>query len=369
MSKPQSYKAPKGLSPETIQTISARKDEPEWMLSLRLKALDHFLKRPMPQWGPDLSDIDINQICPYKGHSTKPECNWEEIPKTARKSFEQEGLQKAENKHLAGLGAQHESEMVYHHLKEKCLKQGVIFLSIEEGLKRHPKLFKKYFGSVVPMQDNKFSALNTAFFSGGSFIYVPKDVHVTMPLQTFYRIESEGLGQFERTLIIADQNSRIDYVEGCTASNKPSYALHCAVVEIIALQKSHIRYTTIQNWAKNVYNLVTKRAVAHKDALVEWIDGNFGSKVTMKYPCVVLKESGARTEITSIASACSQDQINDSGAKVFHLANSTSSRIVSKSISAHGGKSTYRGLVKIVPAAENCKSSVQCDALILDEHG
>ncbi|MFC1854815.1 Fe-S cluster assembly protein SufB [Candidatus Dependentiae bacterium] len=367
MTKFNKYTAPKGLSEETIKKISSRKNEPSWMLNLRLEALSHFLSVPTQKWGPDISDIDFSQICPYEGLLSSPECKWQDIPEQAKASFEKEKLQETEAKHLSGLGAQYESEMVYHSLQEECRKQGVIFLSIEEGLKKHPEIFKKYFGSVVPMDDNKFSSLNTAFWSGGSFIYVPKGVHVKMPLQTFYRIESAGLGQFERTLIIADKESFVSYVEGCTAANTPEDSLHSAVVEIVALQGARVRYTTIQNWAKNVYNLVTKRAVAHKNSLVEWIDGNFGSKVTMKYPCVILQGEGAKTEITSIASACGKNQINDSGAKAIHLASNTSSRIVSKSISANGGNSTYRGLVKIVESAENCKASVECDALILDK--
>jgi Fe-S cluster assembly protein SufB len=360
------YKSKKGLSEQIIRDISKRKDEPEWMLELRLKGLEYFLKQPLQKWGPDLTGLDFDDVHFYASSVEKTATSWDDVPKDVRDTFVKLGVPEAERQHLAGLGAQHESEVVYHNLQKEWADKGVIFLGIEEGLKQHPEIFKKYFGSVVPYADNKFAALNTAAWSGGSFVYVPKNVKLTVPLQTYFRIDSEKMGQFERTLIIADENSHVTYVEGCTAPSFSSKSLHSAVVEIIANKGARVRYTTIQNWAKNIYNLVTKRAMAHEDSLVEWIDGNFGSYVTMKYPCVVLKEPGARTEIISIASACTNGQTHDSGAKAIHLAPNTSSRIVSKSISANGGRSSYRGLVKILKGATGCKSSVVCDALILD---
>ena len=361
------YKSEKGLSEQVIRDISKRKNEPGWMLELRLKGLKHFLRQPLQKWGPDLSKLDFDDVHFYASSVEKTATSWDDVPKDVRDTFVKLGVPEAERQHLAGLGAQHESEVVYHNLQKEWVDKGVIFLGIEEGLKQHPEIFKKYFGSVVPYADNKFAALNTAAWSGGSFVYVPKNVKLTVPLQTYFRIDSEKMGQFERTLIIADENSHVTYVEGCTAPSFSSKSLHSAVVEIVANKGARVRYTTIQNWAKNIYNLVTKRAMAHEDSLVEWIDGNFGSHVTMKYPCVVLKEPGARTEIISIASACTNGQTHDSGAKAIHLAPNTSSRIVSKSISANGGRSSYRGLVKILKGATGCKSSVVCDALILDE--
>lgn len=367
-STPEKYvfKSEKGLNEQVVRDISARKGEPEWMLELRLQGLKNFEERPMQKWGPDLSALDHNDIYYYVRPVEKQTTSWDEVPQEIKDTFERLGVPESERKHLAGLGAQYESETVYHNLKKEWVEQGVIFLDSDTGLKEYPELFKKYFGAVIPFNDNKFAALNTAVWSGGSFVYIPKGVHVTAPLQTYFRINAEQMGQFERTLIIADEGSVVHYVEGCTAPTYGTSSLHSAVVEIVALPGARVRYTTIQNWSRNVYNLVTKRAFAYKDSFVEWIDGNIGSKITMKYPAVVLKEEGARAEILSIAVAAHADQIQDSGAKVTHEASNTSSKIVSKSISAHGGRSSYRGMVKVVAGAENCKSFVQCDALLMD---
>lgn len=367
-STPEKYvfKSEKGLNEQVVRDISARKGEPEWMLELRLKGLKNFEERPMQTWGPDLSALDHNDIYYYVRPVEKQTTSWDEVPQEIKDTFERLGVPESERKHLAGLGAQYESETVYHNLKKEWVDQGVIFLDADTGLREYPELFKKYFGSVIPFNDNKFAALNTAVWSGGSFVYVPKGVHVTAPLQTYFRINAEQMGQFERTLIIADEGSVVHYVEGCTAPTYGTSSLHSAVVEIIALPGARVRYTTIQNWSRNVYNLVTKRAHAYKNSFVEWIDGNIGSLITMKYPAVVLKEEGARAEILSIAVAAHENQIQDSGAKVTHEAPNTSSKIVSKSISAHGGRSSYRGAVKVLAGAENCKSFVQCDALLMD---
>lgn len=362
------YKSGLGLNEEVVCEISARKQEPLWMLEIRLKALEHFMARPLPKWGPDLTSLDINNIYYYVKPVKQQERSWDDVPKEIKNTFDRLGVPESEKKYLAGLGAQYESEVVYHNLKKEWEEQGVVFLDTDTGLKEYPELFKEYFGTVIPYTDNKFAALNTAVWSGGSFIYVPKGVKVTAPLQTYFRINAERMGQFERTLIIADEDSFVSYVEGCTAPNYATSSLHSAVVEIVAKKRSRVRYSTIQNWSKSVYNLVTKRAEAYQDSLVEWIDGNLGSGITMKYPAVILKESGAKAEILSIAMASATDQIQDAGGKITHLASNTSSRIVSKSISSKGGRSSYRGMVKIAKGAEGCKSFVQCDALILDEH-
>jgi Fe-S cluster assembly protein SufB len=355
-----------GLNESIVREISARKQEPLWMLERRLEGLAHFQQMPLPTWGPDLTALDPNDICYYLAPVERQVSNWGEVPETIKETFEKLGVPETEKKYLAGLSAQYESEVVYHNLKAEWREKGVVFLDPETGLREHPDLFKKFFGSVVAANDNKFAALNTALWSGGSFIYVPAGVQVTIPLQAYFRINAEKMGQFERTLIIADEGSLVTYVEGCTAPAYASHALHSAVVEIIAHKNARVRYYTIQNWSKNVYNLVTKRAVAYENALVEWIDGNFGSKVTMKYPAVVLQGEGARADILSIALAGSQGQVQDAGSKVIHRAPRTNSRIISKSISSHGGRTSYRGLVAIAKEATSSKSYVQCNALMLD---
>lgn len=360
------FKVGLGINEHIVRSISRKKREPKWMLALRLKALKEFEQRPLQKWGPDLSELDMHDIYYYLKPVKKQERTWDDVPEEIKTTFDRLGVPQAERKHLAGLGAQYESEVVYHNLRPEWKKKGVVFLDTDTGLRKFPDLFKKYFGTIIPYNDNKFAALNTAVWSGGSFIYVPKGVHITMPLQAYFRINAEKMGQFERTLIIADEGAQISYVEGCTAPTYVTSSLHSAVVEIIALPGSRVRYYTIQNWSKNVYNLVTKRAHAHKDSLVEWIDCNLGSGVTMKYPCVILKEEGARAEILSVAMASKDGQVQDSGGKIIHEAANTSSRIIAKSISSKGGRSSYRGAVTIEKGAKNCKSFVQCDALMLD---
>ena len=367
MNKDHKMKTRLGLNESVVKEISAQKNEPEWMLEIRLKALNHFLKTSIQNWGPDLSELDMQDIHYYIKPVEKSQSSWEHVPQDIKETFDYLGLPAAEQRYLAGLGAQYESEVVYHNLKKEWADQGVLFLDTDSALKAYPEIFKQYFGSIVPFNDNKFAALNTACWSGGSFIYVPPKVQVTIPLQAYFRIQAERMGQFERTLIIADEGSLVTYVEGCTAPAYSASSLHSAVVEIVAKAGSRVRYYTIQNWSKNVYNLVTKRAVAYKDSVVEWIDGNLGSKITMKYPAVILKEEGAKAEILSIAMASSFGQVQDTGAKVIHMAPNTTSRITSKSVSRSGGRSSYRGLVKILRGAKNCKSFVQCDALMLDQ--
>lgn len=359
-------KTSRGLNEKIIREISKQKDEPSWMLDIRLKALEAFGALPMPNFGGDLSDINFNDITYYLGSGGEKSSSWEEVPKSIKNIFEKLGIPEAERKFLAGTGAQYESEMIYHNLKKQWEALGVIFLNMSEAPRKYPELVKKYFGSLVPLNDNKFAALNTAAWSGGSFIYIPKGVKVSMPLQTYFRINSPGMGQFERTLIIADEGSQIHYIEGCTAPMYSKYSLHAAVVEVIALKNAHIRYTTIQNWSKNVYNLVTKRAIAHENATIEWVDGNLGSKITMKYPAIILKGEKSSADILTIAFANGK-QYQDTGAKVIHLAPNTASKIVSKSISRDGGRTSYRGLVKMDRGAINSKTRVQCDALILDQ--
>jgi Fe-S cluster assembly protein SufB len=360
------YKSEKGLNEEIVREISARKNEPAWMLERRLAGLKNFEERPMQSWGPDLSALDHNDIYYYIKPVEKYRTSWDDVPAEIKETFDRLGVPESERTQLAGLGAQYESEVVYHNLKEEWAAKGVIFLDTDTGLKEYPELFEKYFGTVIPHHDNKFAALNTAVWSGGSFIYIPKGVHVTAPLQTYFRINAEQFGQFERTLIIADEGSFVHYVEGCTAPTYGTSSLHSAVVEIVALKGARVRYSTIQNWSRNVYNLVTKRAHAYENSVVEWVDGNLGSMITMKYPAVVLKEQGARAEILSVAMATHPDQIQDSGAKVEHCAPNTSSKILSKSISSNGGRASYRGVVKINKGAENSKSFVACDALLVD---
>lgn len=359
------YKTERGLTRRVIEEISRQKREPEWMLQFRLKALDWFLRKPMPTWGPDLSEINFDDITYYIKPQEKRERSWDEVPPEIKETFERLGIPQAERKYLAGVGAQFESEMVYHNLKEEWERQGVIFLGTDDGLQQYPELFRQYFGRVVPPGDNKFAALNSAVWSGGSFVYVPAGVKVDIPLQAYFRINAERMGQFERTLIIAEEGSFVHYVEGCTAPIYSSASLHAAVVEIIAKPGARVRYTTIQNWSNNVYNLVTKRAIAYEGATVEWVDCNLGSKVTVKFPSVYLMGPNARAEILSVAYG-GKNQHTEAGSKVFHAAPYTSSTITSKSISQFNGRTTYRGLVHIMPGAHHSKSNVVCDALLLN---
>lgn len=360
------YKAEKGLTEEVIRQISAKKNEPEWMLALRLKAYRHYLSRPVPTWGADLSGIQFDNIYYYIKPSERQGDTWDDVPSYIKNTFDKLGIPEAEQKFLSGVAAQYESEVVYHNIKKELEEKGVIFLGMDDGLAQYPDLVKEYFTTIIPHNDNKFAALNTAVWSGGSFIYVPPGVHVDMPLQAYFRINAKNVGQFERTLIIVDEGAYVHYVEGCTAPIYSSDSLHSAVVEIIVKKGGRCRYTTIQNWSTNVYNLVTKRAVAYENATMEWVDGNLGSKVTMKYPAVYLMGSGAHGEILSIAFA-GQGQHQDAGGKVVHVAPNTTSRIISKSISKSGGRASYRGLLKVHEGAHNCKSNVVCDALLLDE--
>lgn len=360
------FKTPQGgLTREIVESISNRKKEPKWMLEYRLKALEIFEKKAMPKWGGDLSGINFEKIHYYLQPQDKPKTNWEDVPKDIKDTFEKLGIPEAERKFLAGTGAQFESEVVYHSLQKELKKKGVVFESTDVALKKYPEIFKQYFGKVIPAHDNKFSALNSAVWSGGSFIYVPKGVHIELPLQAYFRINAENMGQFERTLIIADEGSSVHYVEGCTAPTYSTDSLHSAVVEIIVKKGARVQYTTIQNWSTNVYNLVTKRAFAYRDAEMFWLDCNLGSKLTMKYPAIFLMEPGARGEVQSLAFANS-NQHQDAGAKIVHNAPNTTSKIVAKSISKGAGRSTYRGLVKVSKGAKNIKSHVSCDALLLD---
>lgn len=359
------FTSKKGLDEKIIRELSRQKSEPAWMLEFRLQAYKIFLEKKMPDWGANLTGIDFENIHYYVRPQDKTKRNWDDVPEEIKNTFEKLGIPEAERKFLAGTGAQFESEMVYHSLAKNLAKQGVIFESTDDALKNHPEIFKKYFGTVIPPRDNKFAALNSAVWSGGSFIYIPKGVHVELPLQAYFRINIENMGQFERTLIIADEGSSVHYVEGCTAPTYSSDSLHSAVVEIIVKKGARVQYTTIQNWSGNVYNLVTKRAVADQDATMFWLDCNLGSKVTMKYPSIILRERGAKGEIQSLAFA-SKGQHQDAGGKVIHLAPDTSSTIVSKSISKNGGQTTYRGLVKVIKGAKNVKTRVVCDALMLD---
>ncbi len=356
----------KGLSKDTVIEISKMKDEPQWMLDFRLRSYEIFMKKPMPTWGGDLSRIDFQNIYYYARASEKVEKNWDDVPDNVKKTFDKLGIPEAEKKFLAGVGAQYESEVVYHSLREDLAKQGVLFLDTDAALKEHPELFKKYFGKIIPPEDNKFAALNSAVWSGGSFIYVPPGVHIDMPLQAYFRINAENIGQFERTLIIVDEGAEVHYIEGCTAPVYSSESLHSAVVELVALKDAKLRYTTIQNWSADVYNLVTKRAYAHEGATVEWIDGNIGSKLTMKYPGVYLMGERAYGETLSIAFA-GKGQHQDTGAKMVHLAPNTTSKVTSKSVSRLDGRSTYRGMLHVAKGATGVKSTVRCDALLLDD--
>ena len=358
-------KAKRGLSEDVVRQISQSKGEPEWMLEYRLKALEAFEKKPMPTWGANLSKIDFQNIYYFVKPSDEEKRTWEDVPEEIKITFDRLGVPQAEREYLAGVKAQYDSEVAYSSLVGELEDQGVIFSSTDEALKKHPEIFRKYFGKVVPFADNKFSALNSAVWSGGSFVYVPKGVVVNRPLQAYFRINAQNMGQFERTLIIVEEGAFAHYVEGCTAPVYSSDSLHAAVVEVIVKPGARFRYTTIQNWSDNVYNLVTKRARVEENAVMEWVDGNLGSKTTMKYPSCYLVGEGAKGEVLSIAYA-SKGQHQDAGGKMIHAAPNTSSRIISKSVSLRGGRTSYRGLVDITPAAPNSKSRVECDALILD---
>ena len=358
--------AKRGLDDSVVRGISALKNEPEWMLQRRLKALKLFERKPMPTWGADLSEINFDTIKYYVRSTERQANSWEELPADIKNTYDRLGIPEAEKARLvAGVAAQYESEVVYHKINEELERQGVIFLDTDTGLKEYPEIFEEYFGSVIPAGDNKFAALNTAVWSGGSFIYVPKGVHVQIPLQAYFRINTENMGQFERTLIIADEGSYVHYVEGCTAPIYSSDSLHSAVVEIIVKKNARVRYTTIQNWSTNVYNLVTKRATCEEGATMEWIDGNIGSKVTMKYPAVYLMGEHSRGETLSIAFA-GEGQHQDAGSKMVHCAPYTSSSIISKSVARGGGRSSYRGLLQVQEGAHHSASTVKCDALLVD---
>jgi Fe-S cluster assembly protein SufB len=356
----------KGLSKDTVIEISKMKNEPQWMLDFRLRSYEIFMNKPMPTWGGDLSTIDFQNIYYYAKASEKVAKNWDDVPDNVKKTFDKLGIPEAEKKFLAGVGAQYESEVVYHSLREDLAKQGVLFLDTDQALIDHPELFKKYFGKIIPPEDNKFAALNSAVWSGGSFIYVPPGVHIDMPLQAYFRINAENIGQFERTLIIVDEGAEVHYIEGCTAPVYSSESLHSAVVELVAHKDAKLRYTTIQNWSSDVYNLVTKRAYAYEGATVEWIDGNIGSKLTMKYPGVYLLGERAYGETLSIAFA-GKGQHQDTGAKMVHLAPNTTSKVTSKSVSRADGRSTYRGMLHVAKGATGVKSTVRCDALLMDD--
>jgi len=359
------FKSRKGLDAEVVRQISAMKNEPEWMLAFRLKALKHFQSRPIPTWGADLKDLDLNDLYYYVKPTEKEGRSWDDVPEAIKNTFDKLGILEAEQKYLAGVGAQYESEMIYHSVNEELKRKGVIFLSIEEGLRQHPDIFKKHFSKVIPIQDNKFAALNSAVWSGGSFVYIPPGVKVDLPLQAYFRLNSANIGQFERSLIIADEGAQVHYVEGCTAPTYSTHSLHSGVIEIIVKKNARVRYTTIQNWSNNVYNLVTQRAKVYENGTMEWVDANLGSKTTMKYPSCYLMEPGAHGEILSVAFA-SSGQHQDAGGKAIHFAPNTSSKITSKSISRGNGRSSYRGLIKVLRKAEGSKSNVVCDALLLD---
>src|ERR1700675_2794292 len=360
------FKAKRGLNPEIVKEISWMKKEPEWMLKMRLRSLEIFRKKPMPTWGADLSVIDFENIFYYLKAADKQSKTWEDLPPDIKKTYDRLGVPEAERKFLAGVSAQYESEVVYHSLHEELSKKGVIFTDTDSALRDHPEIFKEYFGTIIPPADNKFAALNSAVWSGGSFIYVPKGVRVEIPLQAYFRINAENMGQFERTLIICDEGSFVHYIEGCTAPIYTTDSLHSAVVEIIVKKGARCRYTTIQNWSTNVFNLVTKRAVAYEDATMEWVDGNLGSKLTMKYPAIWLMGERAHGEVLSLAFA-GKGQHQDAGGKCVHVAPNTTSIITSKSISKDGGRAGYRGLLQVDKSARGSKSKVVCDALILDE--
>jgi Fe-S cluster assembly protein SufB len=360
------YKAPKGLSRRIVEEISAYKEEPRWMREFRLKALEHFLARPTPTWGADLGTIDWDDIHYFVRASEKPGRSWDEVPEDIKKTFDRLGIPEAERKFLAGVGAQYESESIYHQVREDLERQGVIFMDMDSGLREHEDIVRQYWATVIPPNDNKLAALNSAVWSGGSFVYVPAGVKVEMPLQAYFRINTENMGQFERTLIVAEEGSDVHYIEGCTAPVYSTDSLHSAVVEIVVKPGANVRYTTVQNWSTNVYNLVTKRAVAYDNAHMSWVDANLGSKVTMKYPSIYLLGPEAHGEILSIAFAAAGQQL-DAGGKVIHGAPKTTSSVFSKSISKDGGRSSYRGLLEVGKGASESRSKVVCDALLLDE--
>jgi len=360
------FKAEKGLNKDIVDQISSIKGEPQWMREFRQKAYDHYVKRPIPTWGADLSDLDLDDIYYYVKPVDEEGRTWDDVPDTIKNTFDRLGIPEAEQRFLAGVGAQYESEMVYHNIQDHLKEQGVIFVSIEEGLRSYPDLFREYFSKVIPVQDNKFAALNSAVWSGGSFVYVPPGVKVDLPLQAYFRLNVAQIGQFERTLIIADEGAQVHYVEGCTAPLYTENSFHSGVIEIVVNKGARVRYTTIQNWSANVYNLVTQRARVHEEGTMEWVDANLGSKVTMKYPSCYLMGKGAKGEILSMAFA-GAGQHQDAGGKAIHFAPHTSSKITSKSISKDGGRSSYRGLLKVLDKAEGAKSRVVCDALLLDK--
>ncbi len=362
------HKGAKGINHEVVEMISKMKKEPTWMSEIRHEALEVFYKKEMPKWGNDhiLNEIDFDDIYYFMKPIDAQKDDWDDVPEYIKKTFDKLGIPEAEKKFLGGVSAQYESEVVYHSMQEDLVKKGIIFLDMDSALREYPEIVREHFGSVIPMTDNKFAALNTAVWSGGSFIYVPKGVDVGIPLQAYFRINAENMGQFERTLIVADEGAKLHYIEGCTAPVYSTNSLHTAVVELKALDDAYIRYTTIQNWSRNIYNLVTKRASAYKNSTIEWVDGNLGSRLTMKYPCVQLLGEGAKGEILSVAFA-GVDQHQDAGAKMIHAAPNTSSRITSKSISKDNGRATYRGMVKIHKNATGAKVSVECDALLIGE--
>lgn len=359
------FKARKGLDEKVVEQISAMKGEPKWMLDFRLKGLAHHRQRPLPMWGADITGLDLDDIYYYVKPTEAESKSWDDVPDTIKQTFDRLGVPEAERKFLAGLGAQYESEMVYHSIQDHLAKQGVIFVSIEDGLRKYPDLFREYFGTVIPIEDNKFAALNSAVWSGGSFVYVPKGVKVDLPLQAYFRLNVANIGQFERSLIIADEGAQVHYVEGCTAPQYTTDSFHSGVIEIVVKRGARVRYTTIQNWSNNVYNLVTQRSRVEEEGTMEWVDANLGSKVTMKYPSCYLMGKGAHGEILSMAFA-GPGQHQDAGGKMVHFAPHTSSKITSKSISRGGGRASYRGLLKVYKGAEGVKSNVVCDALLLD---
>ena len=360
------FKAPKGLSREIVEQISEYKEEPQWMRDFRLKALEIFESKPTPNWGADLDQIDFDDIHYFVRASEKNSTDWSEVPEDIKNTFDRLGIPEAEQKFLSGVGAQYESEVVYHQVNEKLEAQGVIFTDMDTALREHEDILKEYWATIIPANDNKLAALNSAVWSGGSFVYVPKGVKVEMPLQAYFRINTENMGQFERTLIIAEEDSDVHYIEGCTAPTYSTDSLHSAVVEIVAKPGARVRYTTVQNWSQNVFNLVTKRAIAEERATMEWVDCNLGSKVTMKYPAIYLLGDGAHGEVLSIAFA-GEGQHQDAGAKIIHGAPNTTSSVFSKSISKDGGRATYRGLLEVADGATGTKSKVVCDALLLDD--
>src|SRR5574340_583390 len=359
------FKTRAGLDEEVVRQISAMKGEPEWMLEFRLKALKHFQQRPMPTWGADLDDLKLDEIVYYVKPAEMEGKNWDDVPISIKNTFDKLGIPEAEQKFLAGVGAQYESEMVYHSIQEHLAQLGVIFVSIEEGLRQYPDLFREYFGKVIPIEDNKFAALNSAVWSGGSFVYIPPGIKVDLPLQAYFRLNSANIGQFERTIIIADEGAQVHYVEGCTAPTYTTDSFHSGVIEIVVKKNARVRYSTIQNWSTNVYNLVTQRALVEEGGTMEWVDCNIGSKVTMKYPSCYLMGPGAHGEILSMAFA-GPGQWQDAGGKMIHFAPNTSSKITSKSISKSGGRASYRGLLKVYKGANDVRSNVVCDALLLD---